>query len=357
MIPAWLRDTIANPPQAGAGVHAWLFTTARQLHAHMPPTAIEAVLMAATATSGRRVTEREIKDAVANSREVAWQRTPHTAGQVRGGTVPKAGAARVAQSAAPDLTRWPAVDANARRCRIGEANRDGVCSVSDLWAMSESYCITETVDDWMERLFPGAEWLCLAGDHPGTARSRHAHKWTFGAADNCALVVPSPMTGPSGKGLDGRQSHRCLGNTGPRRWLVIEFDSGLIDEQAALHWHLDQAAEAMGWPRLALAVHSAGKSLHGWYGLCQDDAAAEPLMVYARTLGADTATWNRCQLVRLPGGRRDGRLQEVHFWRAPIKSRPQHDQILWKSNLGNINSTARRGLRESTQAGSPALAG
>lgn len=140
-------------------------------------------------------------------------------------------------------------------------------------------------------------------------------------------MVPSPMTAPSGKALDGTTSHRCLANTAPRRWLVIEFDSGSIDEQAALHWHLGSAAEAMGWPLLRLAVHSGGKSLHGWYGICEDEARAESLMVYARTLGADTATWNRCQLVRLPAGRRmtEGRqvLQEVWFW--------DRDGEVWKS--------------------------
>lgn len=262
----------------------------------------------------------------------------------------------MAQSTAPDLTRWPAVDLNARRCRIAEANRDSVCSVSDLWAMSESYCITETVDDWLDRLFPGAEWLCLAVDHPGSARSRRMERWQWGPAEACGLIVPSPMIGPSGKNLNGEVSHRCLENTGPRRWLVIEFDTGTADEQAALHWHLDQAAEAMGWPRLALAVHSAGKSLHGWYGLADDEAAAESLMAYARTLGADTATWNRCQLVRLPGGTRGGKKQEVHFWREPREAKGA-DNTLWKSKLGNINFMVRRGPQVSTQAGSPALAG
>jgi hypothetical protein len=153
---------------------------------------------------------------------------------------------------------------------------------------------------------PNTEWLCLATDHPATARTRRRERWTFGPADECGLVVPSPMTGPGGKGLDGRSSHRCLDNTGPRRWLVIEFDSGTIDEQAALHWHLRAASIVAGWPRLRLVVHSGKKSLHGWYGPVTDEETARDLMGYAITLGADPATWVRCQLVRLPGGVRDG---------------------------------------------------
>lgn len=318
-LPDWLLQTLASPPTAGTGVHAWLFTTARQLHAHMQPVAIEAALMAATAGCERRVTAREIRDAVANSREGAWKRTPGGAGQIRGGTVPKAGPQRVAVSAAPDLSRWPAVDTVARASRIAETDRDAVGNAAELWAMSHSLCLKETADDWLMRLFPDAQWLCLAVDHPATARSRRAERWLWGPADGCGLIVPSPMTGPSGKGQDGRVSHRCLDNTGPRRWLVIEFDSGTIDEQAALHWHLDAAAEFMGWPRLALAVHSGGKSLHGWYGLCRDEEESRELMEYARTLGADTATWNRCQLVRLPAGLRGKIRQDVHYWRSPTE--------------------------------------
>ena len=128
---------------------------------------------------------------------------------------------------------------------------------------------------------------------------------------------------------------------------MIEFDSGTADEQAALHWHLACAAAAMGWPRLRLAVHSGSKSLHGWYGPCASEEQAEELMVYARTMGADTATWNRCQLVRLPGGRRRmgarDVLQEVWFW--------DRDFSLWNTNvnlwqyLGKSNSTAACGSR------------
>jgi hypothetical protein len=161
------------------------------------------------------------------------------------------------------------------------------------------------VDDWLDWLFPGSEWLCLAVDHPATARSRPPGKWYFGPAEQCGLVVPSPMTGPSGLDQSGERSHRCLDNTGPRRWLVIEFDSGSIDEQAQLHWYLRGVAAVLaGWPPLRLCVHSGGKSLHGWYGPIVDESAAFDLMAYAVSIGADPATWNRCQLIRLPGGRR-----------------------------------------------------
>lgn len=303
-LPDWLRDKLASPPTAGDGIHGWLFSVARQLHAHMDAAAIEAALTGATAGCTRRVTTREIRDAVQNSHAVAWQR----GGSVRGGeraiTVrPSRGPCNAMPT--PDLTAsdWPKPDAAAREMRLREtANELG--GLVDLWEKSPVRHGVTSADDWLDLLLPDAEWLCLATDHPATARSRKRGKWMFGPADECGLVVPSPMTGPSGKRQDGQISHRCYENTGARRWLVIEFDSGAIDEQAALHWHLRTAAAAAGWPALRLVVHSGGKSLHGWYGPVADEEAARELMGYAIGLGADLATWTRCQLVRLPGGSR-----------------------------------------------------
>jgi hypothetical protein len=38
------------------------------------------------------------------------------------------------------------------------------------------------------------------------------------------FVVPSPMSSKLGLTQEGKESGRCLGNTGPRRFLVTEFD-------------------------------------------------------------------------------------------------------------------------------------
>ncbi len=307
MLPVWLQEKIASPPEAGAGIHAWLFSCARQLHAHMPPEAIMAVLQAATAGAGRVVTVREIRDAVQNSHSIAWQ--PDGRKQRPAGLARKP----YGETSQPTPERWPKRDAVTRECAIRNGARLGVGGLVDLWERSPVRPEMEA-DDWLDWLFPDAEWLCLAADHPATARTRRREKWSFGAADECGLVVPSPMTGPSGKGLDGKVTHRCLDNTGPRRWLVIEFDSGTIDEQAALHGHLADCARAMSWPSLTLALHSAGKSLHGWYGPVGNESMARQLMEYATLLGADPATWVPCQLVRLPGGCRKGKRLEVFFF-------------------------------------------
>ena len=302
MIPDWLREKLASPPAAGAGLHAWLFSVARQLHAHMPPEAVAACLEAATVNATRRVTAREIRDAVNNSLAVAWER----------GGEKRERSTSLARKLAPgddkEEARWPVADPVARQWVVRELAREVAC-LYDLWERSPVQWDDATADDWIDALLPG-EFLCLAGDHPATARSRRRDDWYFGRAERCGLIVPAGMTGPSGKGLDGRPSHRCLANTGPRQWVVIEWDRDEkgadipIDQQAALHWYLRTCASVCGWPSLRLAVHSGGKSLHGWYGPVKDEETARELMGYAVSLGADPATWTRCQLVRLPGGRR-----------------------------------------------------
>lgn len=134
-----------------------------------------------------------------------------------------------------------------------------------------------------------------------------------GRAAEFAFIVPSPMSARTGD------------NVGPRRHLVVEFDfkpftpagvqtrwAPLVaewratgrtvhDACASLLWHL------AGFAPLGMVVHSAGASLHGWFptrGLA-DTAGPEKFFRYAVSLGADRATWNRSQLVRMPGGTRD----------------------------------------------------
>jgi hypothetical protein len=110
-----------------------------------------------------------------------------------------------------------------------------------------------------------------------------------------------------------------LSNTGPRRFLICEFDQGAADAHAALLLHLGQFAP------LVCAVHSGGKSLHGWYFVAgQPDAKVEKFFRYAVSLGADRATWTRSQFVRMPDGTRDnGRRQTIYFLNfKPLETTP-----------------------------------
>src|SRR5690606_5537432 len=120
------------------------------------------------------------------------------------------------------------------------------------------------------------------------------------------LVVPNAMTAREGMPeLGDTLGPRTLDNTGHRRFVIMEFDLeekrngqdtkdapflrrmadrgiSLSDINATLIHHL-----ATKWP-LAMAVHSGGKSLHGWFRAeGEDEDALENFFRYGITLGAD----------------------------------------------------------------------
>lgn len=320
-LPPWLKDKLASPPLAGAGVHGWLFSVARQLHPHMPSDGIERTLRAAVEKCGRSVSDREIRDAVRNSHAVQWQRGDK---QQPRRPIP-AGKPGTVRPHAPDATPWPLPCEALRDGALCWAGQSGVYGLDDLWmscmGRREVHFLSDNwpeavwdAGDWLDLLFPGAEWICLARSDLSSALTRRRAKWAF-REHEYTYVVPSAMTGPQGTGLDGRITSRCLDNTGSRQWLVVEFDVGTADEQAALHWFLDDAAAGAGWPRLKLAVHSGNKSLHGWYGPVTSEDDARDLFAFARLhCGCDLHTWPKCQLVRLPAGvSAKGAHQKVHF--------------------------------------------
>ena len=85
--------------------------------------------------------------------------------------------------------------------------------------------------------------------------------------------------------------------------------SGGTDDHAAILIHLAEYAP------LVCAVHSGGKSLHGWFFVAsQPEDKIVRFFRYAVSLGADPATWTRSQFVRMPDGtRNNGARQTVFF--------------------------------------------
>ena len=182
--------------------------------------------------------------------------------------------------------------------------------LADLWEASPVRIEDSTAhtEELIDRLFPGNPLLCCGlSNSVFDTRPRLAWRHKLCALQ---LIVPSPCLARTGLTLDGKESPHCLANTGPRRFLVIEFDSGAADDHAALLLHLAETAP------LALVVHSGSKSLHGWFhcaGRPEEDLRA--FMYYAVSLGADPSTWTRSQFVRMPDGTREGgRSQVVYFF-------------------------------------------
>ena len=124
------------------------------------------------------------------------------------------------------------------------------------------------------------------------------------------FIVPSPMSAKHGLTQSGKRSPHTLSNTGQRRFLVVEFDDGTLDQQAAIHYHLGTK-----FP-LTLIVFSGSKSLHGWYYVQgSTEFHVKEFFNYACSLGADRATWTKSQFVRMPNGVRDnGEKQSVIFF-------------------------------------------
>lgn len=289
-LPQFLRDSLACPPESGQGVHQWLFKLARQLHHHRTPEEIEDLLALAVDGCGRGVPRSEIAEAVSNSRAVAWKPDGMT-GRSAGARRPK----------------WPEVNPE----RIAEIERQDPFALLRLQHESPVTITTQHHDAacLLERLFPGDLLLCVATGHPRTARTLRRSE--IKDAGECSHVVPSPMSRREGVNQQGKTSPRTLDNTGPRFYLVTEFDGGDHGKQAGVIRHL------ASFGPLALVADSGGKSLHAWWhcrGL--DERTIRRFFAYAVTLGADPATWARCQLVRMPLGWRPdrGKRQEVLFY-------------------------------------------
>ncbi len=285
-LPQLCADVIANPPRSGEGFHNWLFRAALGLwKCGREANDIREILENAAATCGRRVSAREIADAVRHSQTSAFQ------------------------SASARHRPWPVVNHEQREAVIATG-----FGLVDLWEVSpvrfeDSESHTEEIIDV---LFPGNPWLCVGlSEIEFKTRRREELRRKLSVL---ALIVPSPMTAPTGRTQDGKESEHTLKNTGKRRFLIVEFDTGTTDEHAALLFHLAERAP------LALVVHSGRKSLHGWF-YCAE-AAEEKVsrfFRYAVSLGADRATWTRSQLVRMPGGQRgNGNKQAAYFFNPGV---------------------------------------
>jgi len=277
-LPAFAREMLESCPSTGDGVHLWLFRVARVMHPYFEDkNEIVSRIEAATSGCGRDVPLGEIEAAVANSEAYAWQ--PGRRVVVRPATRPT----------------WPSANQEQVEAIAGEG-----IGLVDLWGASPVHFVDdECAEEIVDVLFPGNPLICCGKRIDTDFGTGRREEWR-GKLARQQFIVPSPMTAEEGQRKSGTGiSPRTLENTGPRRFLVIEFDHGHTDTHAAVLWHLGKLAP------LVLVVHSGGKSLHGWFACAgQPEEKVLRFMRYAVSLGADPATWTRCQFVRMPGGMR-----------------------------------------------------
>lgn len=302
-LPQKLRRELANPPKAGGGVHRWLFTMSLRLVSKLTRSQIQTVLAEALIDCGRPVSCREIDEAIC------------AAGKWKGSSSqPGSGCSRKGRS------KWPPVNKIAQEEAFLNEFTTGMLSViSPVWVEKE----TPNAKEFLEMLFEPESLLCV-GRSPRVFETVSLENLLKSDLASTELIVPSPMSASHGLTQAGRKSARSNANTGPRRYLVTEFDSSTPDEQARIIWHLNTYAP------LLMVLSSGGKSLHAWWPCTsEDEAVILRFFKYAVSLGADPATWSKSQFVRLPQGWRSDKnaRQQVMFFdrRVLPKSGGQHE--------------------------------
>jgi hypothetical protein len=215
--------------------------------------------------------------------------------------------------------------------KIAEIAKQGPTLIALISRSSEPIRFEEPSksDAIIDALFRGDPWLCV-GIADWDFRTERREFWRGKLAER-SLIVPSPMCAQIGKTKQGKASYHCADNTGARRFLVIEFDSGSLDQQAALLWHLARFAP------LALVVFSGNKSAHGWF-FCEDqpEDKLQRFFDYAHSLGACDGMWRPSQFARMPDGTRsDGKTSEA-LAAAGIPKVPKGRQAVLYFNPGVI---------------------
>lgn len=212
------------------------------------------------------------------------------------------------------VTAWPARNLDEINCII----KDGP-GLYDLWEASpvrfedgQSHA-----EDIVDVLFPGNPLLCCART-PGEFASRRREVWR-GHLSQLPLMVPNPMHAIKGITKAGYPSEHSQDNTAQRVYLCIEFDFAegdlavpITDACAALILHLKNKH----LNTLVAVCFSGGKSLHAWFRVLDVLKPGEQysFMQRAVALGADRATWNKSQFVRIPdGSRANGSRQTAYY--------------------------------------------
>src|SRR5205823_615460 len=208
-LPRWAADIVANPPRSGEGFHLWLFRAARALwKCSRTEDEIYAVLENAAVICGRYVQQREIQDAIRNS---------YAAGL---------------RPARLRCRSWPAVNREQHEAIV--ANGTGLV---DLWETSP-VCFEDNAphtEQIIDRLFPGNPLLCC-GKSNSDFDTKPREQWR-GELSALQLMVPNAMSAVTGITMSGRESRHALSNTGPRSFVIVEFDTGMVDDHAALLLH------------------------------------------------------------------------------------------------------------------------
>jgi hypothetical protein len=324
-LPDSICAELANPPAAGTGVNRWLFRMACRILPYRSEEETYRLLAIATANCGRAVTANELTHQIAGAARVLAE-----SGRGRPSLLQRLAISREAWPK-PNLDE---VDFLVRTgMRLVDLRENSPLKLNP----EQSPGPKRFTDELVDLLFPNNPLLC-AGLSACKAATRRREVWR-GHLWRYALIVPSPMIQVWGKTKDGKWSQHTLENTGPRKYLVIEFDFAefALDDKVETIWAkllrawkadllttADASASLIAHLAhlgpLVLVVDSAGKSLHAWFScLDQTECQLRSFMQAAVRLGADPSTWTRSQFVRMPDGTREnGCRQGIHFFSPEV---------------------------------------
>jgi hypothetical protein len=253
------------------------------------------------------------------------------------GDAPKiaSGYRRQAASRLSPLPKWPARNLE----QIDKIVRGGF-GLYDLWESSpiRFFDGAGRAEEIIDILFPGNPLLCI-GETAYRFATRRREDWD-GRLSELPLIVANPMLSVTGIAQHGGESEHTLDATAARIYLPIEFDFSRTDNKGKPtvflplidSWErdgisiLDACAALLRYLAdrlpLVVAVHSGGRSVHGWFAVFDRDEESEswPFMRRAFQLGCDPVTWRRSQFVRLADGRRQNGVRQATYYLDPGKA-------------------------------------
>lgn len=199
-VPDYVLKLLESCPTSGQGVHNWLYRAALALNPIYPnKAALAALLRAASARCGREVQDSEINNAIESSARFLSEER---------------------ESCLPARPRWPKPNPEAIAAIL--AGGINVKALRELSPVRFEETGKSRVEEVIDALFPGNPLLCVGFTNEKFDTRRR--KFWHGVLERQQLIVPSPMTAVSGKTQTGKTSKHTLDNTGPRRFLVVEFD-------------------------------------------------------------------------------------------------------------------------------------
>jgi hypothetical protein len=235
------------------------------------------------------------------------------------------------------LSGTPVINTNHLHEIISGPTREELREMSPVrdWDDKERQTAT-LLDRWAGYAGVADPWVCHGADDrfwtrrlSGMQQGAHCH----------AQVVPSPMRSQYGRTIEGHLSEHSLDGTGPRLFLVVEFDFAMVNAahkptiwaplikgceekgRSILDMNAALTARLMPSAPLWLVVYSGGKSLQSWWACRETDEGTLKRWFHtqALALGACHSTWCRSQFVRMPDGQRDdGHRQTVEYYNPDV---------------------------------------